>query len=117
MHNKVLFQSRLFEDGDLTKLCQIVFGDLPECDSKGEQFSDCCVTVLRNFIIFSSADFSDGFGCSCAITKSLSLMVLIKRSTNPVALWSPTGLNITFMLCSRQNSLTSLEINQIPDSF
>ena len=114
MHNKVLFQSRLIEDGDLTKLCQIVFGDLPKFASKGEQFSDCCVTVLRHFIIFSNADSSDGFGCSCAITKSFSLMVLIKRSTNPVALWSPTGLNINFMLCSRQNSLTSLEMKPDP---
>ena len=43
-------------------------------------------------------------------------MVLIKRSTNPVALWSPTGLNITFMLCSWQNSLTSLEIKPDPRS-
>ena len=41
-------------------------------------------------------------------------MVLIKRSTNPVALWSPTGLNLTFMLCSWQNSLTSLEIKPDP---
>ena len=81
---------------------------------RGEQFNDCCVTVLRQFIIFTSADSSDGFGCSCAITKSLSLMVLNKRSTNPVALWSPTGLNMTFMLCSRQNSLTSLEIKPDP---
>ena len=114
MHNKVLFQSRLSEDGDLTKLCQIVFGDLPKCASKGEQLSDCCLTVLRHFIIFSNADSSDGFGSSCAITKSLSFMVLIKRSTNPVALWSPTGLNITFMLCSWQKFLTSLEIKPDP---
>ena len=64
--------------------------------------------------MFRSADSSDGFGRSCAITKSLSLMVLIKRSTNPVALWSPTGLNITFILCSWQNSPTSLEIKPDP---
>ena len=100
MQNKVFFQSRLFEDGDLTKLCQIVFGDLSKCASKGEQFSDCCVTVLRHFIIFSSADSSDSFGYSCAMNKSLSLVVLINRSTKPVALWSPTGLNVTLMLCA-----------------
>ena len=81
-----MFQSRLSEDEDLTKLCQIVFGDLPKCASKGEQLSDCCVAVLRHFIIFKNADSSDGFGRSCAITKSLSLMVLIKRSTNTLAL-------------------------------
>ena len=98
----------------MTKLCQIVFGDQPKCASKGEQLCDCCVTVLRHFIIFSNADSSDGFGRSCAITRSLSYMVLIKRSTNPRALWSPTGLNITFMLCSWQNSLTSLEIKPDP---
>ena len=85
-HNKVLFQSRLFEEGDLTKLCQMVLGDLPKCASKGEQLSDCWVTVLKHFIIFRSADSSEGFGRSCAITKSLSLMVLIRRSTSPVAL-------------------------------
>ena len=41
-------------------------------------------------------------------------MVLIKRSTNPVALWSPTALNFTFMLCSWQNSLIFLEIKPDP---
>ena len=64
MHNKVLFQSRLFEEEDLTKLCQVVFGNLPKCASKGEQLSDCCVTVLRHLIIFNNADSSDGFGRS-----------------------------------------------------
>ena len=53
MHNKFLFQSRLSEDGDLTRLCQIVFGDLPKCASNGEQLSDYCVTVLKHFIISS----------------------------------------------------------------
>ena len=41
IQNKVLFQSRLFEECDLTKLCQMVFGDLPKCASKGDQLSDC----------------------------------------------------------------------------
>ena len=41
MHNNVLFQSRLSEQSDLTRLCQMVFGDLPKCASKGEQLSDC----------------------------------------------------------------------------
>ena len=86
IHNTFLFQSRLSEDGDLTRLCQIVFGDLPKCASKGEQLSDYCVTVLKHFIISSKADSRDGFGRSCVITKSLFLMVLIKRSTSPVAL-------------------------------
>ena len=100
MHNKVLFQTRLLDDVILTRLCQIVFGDLPKCASKGEQFNDCCVTVLWHLIIFNSADSSEGFGYSCAVTKSLSLIVLISRSTRPVTLWSPTGLKITLMFCS-----------------
>ena len=100
MHNKVLFQSRLLDDGILTRVCQIVFRDLPKCASKKEQFNDCCVTVLRHFIIFNSADSSEGFRYSCAMTKSLSLIVFISRSTRPVALWLPTGLNITLMFCS-----------------
>ena len=62
IHNKVLFQSRFLDEGILSRLCQIVFGDLPKCASKGEQSNDCCVTLLRHFIIFNSADSSQTFG-------------------------------------------------------
>ena len=61
LYISVLLQSRFLDDGSLTKLCQIVFGDLPKCASKGEQLSDCCVTVLKHFMIFSNAISKEGF--------------------------------------------------------
>ena len=67
---------------------------------KKEQFSDCCVTVLKHFKIFSNATSKEGFGFSCGITMSRSLIVLISRQTRAVALWSPTGLIMTLMFCS-----------------
>ena len=54
--------------------------------SKEERFSDYCVTVLKHFMIFSNAISKEGFGFSCAITMSRSLVVLISRQTRPVAL-------------------------------
>ena len=55
IHNNVLFESRFLDDRSLNELCQIVFAHLPKCASKGEQFSDFCVSVLRHFLIFSNA--------------------------------------------------------------
>ena len=54
-------------------------------------------------MIFNIAVSSEGFGFYCAMTKRLSLIVLINRSTRLVALGSPTGLNIFLTFCSRQN--------------
>ena len=41
IHNSFLFQSKFFDDGIITRLCQIVFGGLPKFDLKREKFSDC----------------------------------------------------------------------------
>ena len=114
IHNSDLFQPRFLADGSFTKLSQIAFGDPPKCASKGEQFTDCLVTVLKRFMILSNTISKEGFGFSCAITMSSSLIVLISRLTRLVVLWSPTELNILLMFCSWQNSRTSLKIYPDP---
>ena len=48
---------------------------------------------------------------SIVITPSFRFIVWISLSTIPVALWSPAGANISFMLLSLQNTLKSLDLN------
>ena len=64
VHDKVMSHFRFPEDGILTKLSHIVFGNLPKCASKGDGFDVCCVAVLGHFTIFNKAVYSKGFGFS-----------------------------------------------------
>ena len=76
----------------------MVFDDLPECASKGEQFSECWVTVLKCFLVFGKAIFKEGFGFSCAMTMSRSLIDLFSRSTSSmVAHWAEYNVNNLFL--------------------
>ena len=48
IQNNVLFQSRVLDDGSFTKLCQIVFGNLPKCASKGSSLMIAVLWFLSN---------------------------------------------------------------------
>ena len=77
-----------------------MFAVLPEWASKGVQFIDCCLTALKHFIIFSIAVFKDSSSFFRAITNNFSFIVLLRRSTEAVSLWSPTWLKIKLILSS-----------------
>ena len=64
--------------------------------------------IMFAMIVDLSSEDHNG---SIVITPSFRFIAWINLSTIPIALWSPAGANISFMLLSLQYTLKSLDLN------
>ena len=90
-----------------------MFGGLPKCASNGLILVvvlgiSLIDPIILATIVARSAEDPRG---SCSITAILRFNVWIRRSTIPVALWSPAGASISFMFLILQNISNSSALN------
>ena len=97
----ILLYDRFLFDGLVIIIDNSVLGGLPKCASNGFILVAVFGINFTDSMIFATiVAKSDGdHNGSCSITDIRRFIVWIKRSTIPVALWSPAGANISFMFC------------------
>ena len=86
-----------------------VFGGLPKIATNGFILVVALGISLIDSIILATivAKSEDDHKGSCSITEILLFNVWINLSTIPVALWSPAGASISFIILFLQNSSNS----------
>ena len=97
----------------VTMFVSEVFGFLLKCAYNGAILVILFgMSLIHGFMFATIVDMSsDDHSGSFFITPSFCFIVWISLSTIPVALWSPSGAIISFMLLSLQYTLKSLDLN------
>ena len=99
---------RLDDLGVVLILLSGVFGFLPKCAWKGVTFVVFCLHIRNWYTIdfIASLIVNVLFLLSNFMQPKRLLIVCIKRSTKPMALWSFTGAGSMLILCCLQKFLT-----------
>ena len=110
----VLDQSRLLLCAFVVALLRAVLGFLSWCASNGETFVDFFLQIRSSYDIWLSACFMLNGFClgSNLIHPKRRLTVCTRRSTQPMARWSPAGAKIILMLCLSQTCCSLLPFRQ-----
>ena len=110
-----MFSNGIFDDSDIVLiLLSGVFGFFLKCAWKGVTFVVFCLHIRNWYTIdfIASLVVNVLFLLSKFIQLKSLLIVCIKRSTNPIALWSLAGAVIMLILCCLQKLFTLNPIKQ-----